>query len=140
MTKDLLPKFLIGLVIVLIIVIVVKQFGSNSQTYNVKGRITGIGPQKKVVIISHKAIGNYLKANITPFNVKDTSKVKNFKSGDAVSFLLHVRGDSTWIDNLHQIADSLVSKNPAGKKSLYKKIPKSERRKNNKEDTLSYHS
>ncbi|HKJ34465.1 MAG TPA: SCO family protein [Balneolales bacterium] len=114
MSKDLFPKIVIILLVGLVALIVYQQFGNSERTFSAKGRIMGFGSDPHTVIIAHEDIPGYMKAMTMKFYVTDTTNIQSLNIGDAVGFSLHVNRDSAWVSNLHQIADSLVSKHPGG--------------------------
>lgn len=59
--------------------------------YETTGAIVSITPNKKMVMISHHEIPNFMMAMTMPFAVKDTSLLVGFQVKDSVKLLIEHR-------------------------------------------------
>ncbi|HKJ44696.1 MAG TPA: SCO family protein [Balneolales bacterium] len=128
MSKDILPKLIIILIVALVAIIVYQQFLNNTETYDAKGRIVGFSSDPHTVMIEHEDIPGYMRAMTMPFYVPDTTQLQGLDIDEAVAFKLHVNRDSAWVTGIHQIADSLVSEHPAGNNLPDVKEPKNSKK------------
>jgi protein SCO1/2 len=76
---------------------------TNLQTYQVKGAIKELFPEKKKVKIAHEDIPNYMEAMTMMFDVKDAKELAGLQAGDTVSFRMLVTDDDGWIDQLKKL-------------------------------------
>lgn len=87
---------------------------SRERTYDVQGRIAGFG-DGATLIVEHSDIEGLMPAMTMSFSVGDTTNLSALHTGDAVSFQLHIRGDSTWIDDITRLPDDALPEHPAGR-------------------------
>ncbi len=97
------------------ILLLVSASCTNERTYEVQGRVAGFGDGPSL-IVEHEEIRGLMPAMTMPFDVGDASALDTLHAGDAVAFVLHIRGDSTWIDEIRRLPDSAVAEHPAGKR------------------------
>lgn len=72
----------------------------NARVYPATGRVQEVKANERMVVIAHEAITNYMSAMTMPFRVKDATQLAGLKSGDAISFQLHVTDSESWIDHV----------------------------------------
>ena len=82
-----------------------------SKVYPATGYVREIKAGERTVVIEHDAITNYMPAMTMPFHVKDAGQMAGLKSGDAVSFQLHVTETESWIDHITRTGSSPVTEN-----------------------------
>lgn len=87
---------------------------ADEKTYDVQGRIAGFG-DVRTLIVEHGDIPGLMPAMTMPFDVRGTGDLDTLHVGDAVAFVLHVRGDSTWIDHIRRLPDDALPEHPAGR-------------------------
>lgn len=88
---------------------------SGDRSYEVQGRIVGFG-DGATVIVEHGDIDGLMPAMTMPFSARDGAALDSLYTGDAVSFVLHIRGDSSWIDQIEKLPDDAVPPHPAGRR------------------------
>jgi protein SCO1/2 len=76
---------------------------TNLQTYQVKGVIKELLPERKKVRIAHEEIPNYMEAMTMMLDVKEAAELDGLQVGDTVSFRMLVTDDDGWIDQLRKI-------------------------------------
>ena len=76
---------------------------TNLQTYQVKGVIKELLPEKKKVKIAHEEIPNYMEAMTMMFDVRDANGLAGLQVGDTVLFRMLVTDDDGWIDQLKKL-------------------------------------
>jgi protein SCO1 len=74
-----------------------------ARTFAVKGIILKIEPGGDEVVVQNEAISNYMDAMTMPFPLKNSDAVAGLKSGDKVTFQLHVTPDDSWADHFAKI-------------------------------------
>lgn len=68
------------------------------RTFDGRGVVLTVKPDRAQVIIRHEAITNYMAAMTMPFNIKDTNELSGLERGDEVKFQLHVTDTESWVD------------------------------------------
>jgi protein SCO1/2 len=76
---------------------------ATTKTFSGRGTILEIKTNSSQVVIRHEAIAGYMDAMTMPFKVKDPAPLTGLKSGDQVTFQLHVTADESWVDRLQKI-------------------------------------
>jgi len=76
---------------------------TNLQTYQVKGVIKELVPEKKKIKIAHENIPNYMEAMTMMLDVRDASELAGLQVGDTISFRMLVTDDDGWIDQLKKL-------------------------------------
>jgi Cu/Ag efflux protein CusF len=76
---------------------------TNLQTYQVKGVIKELVPERKKVKIAHEDIPNYMEAMTMMLDVRDANELTGLQVGDTVSFRMLVTDDDGWIDQLKKL-------------------------------------
>lgn len=76
--------------------------------YSVRGIIKAIPKKGTSIHIKHEAIANYMPAMTMPFSAKTRDAFAEFEVGDAVSFMLYVTKNSSWIDHIQHIKTDLT--------------------------------
>ncbi len=71
-----------------------------TRTFQVKGVVHEIMPDKNRVRIAHEEIPGYMKAMTMPFDVKTPADLTGIKPGDTVSFRMVVTDTDGWIENI----------------------------------------
>lgn len=90
---------------------------SGQRSYEVQGRVVGFG-DGAMVIVEHGDIDGLMPAMTMPFTAYDDAALDSLYTGDAVAFVLHIRGDSSWIDQIRKLPDDAVPPHPAGTPDL----------------------
>lgn len=79
------------------------QFAStNTQTFEVKGVVREVFPEKKQVKIDHEKIPNYMDAMTMDFEVKNTNELQGLQAGDQIAFRMVVTSEDGWIENIRK--------------------------------------
>ncbi len=86
---------------------------ASERSYEVEGRIAGFGDDR-TLIVEHGDIPGLMPAMTMPFDVRGSVDLDALHVGDAVGFVLHIRGDSSWIDEVRRLPDAAVPEHPAG--------------------------
>lgn len=68
--------------------------------YETTGAVVSITPNKKMVMISHHEIPNFMMAMTMPFAVKDTSLLDGIQVRDSVKLLIEQRGNDIALKGL----------------------------------------
>jgi protein SCO1 len=71
--------------------------GPGVRIYPAHGVVEEIKPDRKIVIIRHQAISNYMAAMTMPFNVKDPNELAGLQRGSLIDFDLHVTTNESWV-------------------------------------------
>lgn len=77
--------------------------GCGRKTYQVKGVVQEVSPEKKQVSVAHERIPGYMDAMTMKFDVKDTNELAGLKPGDDISFRMIVTDDDGWIDQVKRL-------------------------------------
>jgi protein SCO1/2 len=91
------------LMVVLCVALAVLVQGCGRKTYQVKGVVQEVFPEKKQVSIKHEKIPGYMDAMTMKFDVRDTNELTGLKPGDDVSFRMIVTEDDGWIDQVKRL-------------------------------------
>lgn len=76
---------------------------ARTRTFTVKGKVRGVPPDHKTVILEHEDIPKFMPSMTMPFDVKDAASVETLKVGDAISFRLVVTDNDSWIEEIKKI-------------------------------------
>jgi protein SCO1/2 len=76
---------------------------SGTNTYQVKGVVHDVMPDKNKVSIAHEKIPGYMDAMTMSFDVKNPSELGGIKPGDLVSFRMVVTETDGWIENVTKL-------------------------------------
>jgi len=76
---------------------------SNEQSFEARGVLKELSPGAGTVLVSHEAISNYMNAMTMPFKVKESKELTGLRTGDRISFRLHVTETESWIGQLAKI-------------------------------------
>ncbi len=76
---------------------------TNPRTFQVKGVIQELRPEKKKVLIAHEEITNYMEAMTMLLDVRDVKELQGLQPGDSVTFRMLVTEDDGWIDQLQKL-------------------------------------
>lgn len=93
-----------SLVLALLLVFVAGCF---SRSYEVRGIVVGFGDDGRTVIIDHEEVQGYMPAMTMPFTASDAAELAPVENGQRVAFTLHVNRDSSWIDGLEVLPDTV---------------------------------
>src|SRR5688500_11028980 len=74
------------LILILCATLLVLAQGCGRKTYQVKGVVHEVSPEKKQVRVEHERIPGYMDAMTMMFDVKDTNELTGLKPGDNISF------------------------------------------------------
>jgi len=75
---------------------------TGERLFAAKGVILEVKLEDKSVVIRHEAISNFMAAMTMPFNVKEPEELAGLRSGDSVSFRLHVTEIQSWVDQIRK--------------------------------------
>ena len=78
-----------GLTFAIFAAMMTETVGS-AKTWAVDGIVVAVDPVARTMLVSHRAIGNYMPAMAMPFRVDDMSALKTLQPGDRVTFELNV--------------------------------------------------
>lgn len=84
-----------------------KTKNAELRTFNATGIVEEINPNKTIVI-KHGAISNFMDAMTMPFTVRDESELNGLKSGDEISFALHVTDTDSWVSQIKKTGTAPV--------------------------------
>jgi len=70
------------------------------KSYDVRGVIRELRPDKKEMVIKHETIPGYMEAMIMPFTVRDPKFFEQVLVGDSVAFKLRVTKKEDWMEDL----------------------------------------
>lgn len=76
---------------------------SQSKTYQVRGVVRELRPDKTQLVIKHEEIPGYMESMIMPFTVHEPKVFKAVKPGDIIEFRLTVNDREDWIDQIKVI-------------------------------------
>ena len=76
---------------------------TNLRTFQVKGVVREILPEKKKIKITHEEISGYMEAMTMLLDVKDAKELTGLQAGDSLSFRMLVTDDDGWIDQLKKL-------------------------------------
>ena len=81
----------------------------NQRVFVVEGQIIGFSDSDNRIFINHEEIPGYMDAMTMPFTIRNRQEIELFTIGDAIRFEFHVSPDSSWIQNIERIPDSLLN-------------------------------
>jgi len=87
---------------------------AGTTNYVVRGMLKEVKPSEHQLVIAHDEIPNFMKAMTMPFNVKDSSLLKQVTPGQMIRFTLHVKENESWIDNI----ESVTASQPTSSKNM----------------------
>ena len=87
---------------------VAMAIAKTNQSFQVKGVVQAVKPEKRTVRIKHEAIPDYMPAMTMDFDVKDAQELKDLKAGDTVTFRMVVTENEGWIDQIKRIETAPV--------------------------------
>jgi protein SCO1/2 len=76
---------------------------NNRQTYEVKGVVKEVMPDRKKAKIAHEDIPGYMEAMTMLLDVKDTNELNGLQPGDNITFRMVVLEDDGWIENVKKL-------------------------------------
>ena len=76
---------------------------TNQRTFQVKGVVREILPERKKIKITHEEIPGYMEAMTMMLDVKDAKELSGLQAGDSLSFRMLVTEDDGWIDQLKKL-------------------------------------
>lgn len=79
----------------------------SEQRFHVRGEVRGIDLVAQSIRIKHEEIPNYMAAMTMPFNVRESSILKNLKLGDQVGFELVVTKDDSWVASIQKLSEDI---------------------------------
>jgi protein SCO1/2 len=94
---------LFALVIACAVTLFACDRGENNQSYETRGVIRSISPDRSTLDIQHEDIPNFMPSMTMPFLVRDQSEITGLKLGDAISFRMMVTKSDFWIDHVKKI-------------------------------------
>ena len=87
--------------------------GTNQRTFQVKGVVREIIPERKKIKITHEEISGYMEAMTMMLDVKDAKELIGLQAGDSLSFRMVVTEDDGWIDQLMKLDEPRTPLPPA---------------------------
>ena len=97
---------------VLLAVLAVSCTSQKRTTYQVKGVIKEITPDRKQAQIAHENIPGYMDAMTMMFDVKDSKELEGLQPNDQVSFRMIVTENDGWIDQVKKIGTVTPTNTP----------------------------
>jgi protein SCO1/2 len=76
----------------------------SAKSYEARGVIRQIAPDKHSVTIQHEAIAGYMGAMTMDFPVKETNELNGLAPGDEIIFKLVVRENDDWIEDVRFVS------------------------------------
>src|SRR5687768_198942 len=73
---------------------------ANQKTYDLKGKVVAVEPDKYLVTIAHEEVPDYMPAMTMPFTVRSEADLKILAPEDEVNATLVVNGSQSWLENL----------------------------------------
>ncbi len=86
---------------------------AGDKRFDARGRVVGFGDDDHTVIVSHEAIKGYMPAMTMTMQARES--VAGLAQGDPIGFTLVVTREASWIENIHPIADSLLTPATSGR-------------------------
>jgi protein SCO1 len=96
----------LSLLLTVITLIVVSASGgcsrssANQKTYDLKGKVVAVEPDKHLVTIAHEEVPEFMPAMTMPFTVRNEADLKILAPEDEVNATLVVDGSQSWLENL----------------------------------------
>ena len=87
--------------------------GTNQRTFQVKGVVREIIPERKKIKITHEEISGYMEAMTMMLDVRDAKELFGLQAGDSLSFRMVVTEDDGWIDQLKKLDEPRTPLPPA---------------------------
>jgi protein SCO1/2 len=81
-----------------------------TRDFTVRGVVRETRPAKSQLVVKHEEIPGYMDAMTMPFQVRDPKILESVKSGDAITFQLHVTDKDHWIDGLKVVGAGVGDK------------------------------
>lgn len=73
-------------------------------TYEVRGLVKAIAPDRRSATIKHEEIPGYMKAMTMMLDVHDTNEFNGIAPGDEIKFKMRVAEDEDWIEGIRFVA------------------------------------
>lgn len=73
---------------------------ANQKTYDLKGKVVAVEPEKHLVTIAHEEVPDYMPAMTMPFTVRSEADLQILAPEDEVNATLVVDGSQSWLENL----------------------------------------
>lgn len=73
---------------------------ANQKTYDLKGKVVAVEPDKHLVTIAHEEVPEFMPAMTMPFTVRSEADLKILAPEDEVNATLVVDGSQSWLENL----------------------------------------
>ena len=71
-----------------------------ARSYDARGIVREIAPDRREATIQHQAIPNFMGAMTMDFTVRNTNELQNLAPGDEISFKLLVTETNSWIESV----------------------------------------
>lgn len=81
------------------------------RTFDVRGRVAGLGGDGRTVFVEHEEVPGYMPAMTMPFEAR--ADLPALDVGDAVAFRLVVGPEQAWIEGVERLPDDAVPEHPA---------------------------
>lgn len=82
---------------------------TGAMSYQARGVIQQITPDRRHATIAHEAISGYMPAMIMDFPLRDTNELAGIAPADEITFTLMVRSNEDWIENVRFVAHSTLA-------------------------------
>ena len=83
---------------------------SSVRTFAVLGVVEEVIPGQSALVVSHEAIGSFMRAMTMPFNVRPAQEMLGMQPGDAISFRLSMTETESWIDRIMKLGFGSVAR------------------------------
>ncbi len=93
--------------------VVASPAAEKETSYDVRGVIQELRPEKKEMVIRHETIPGYMDAMVMPFTVRDPALFQQVGVGDSVTFKLRVTQQQDWLEDLKVTAHGKEPDTPA---------------------------
>ena len=77
---------------------------TGTKSYDARGVVRQIAPDRRKVTIQHEAIAGFMPAMTMEFNVKDTNELIGISPSDEITFKLVVGENDSWVEGIHFVA------------------------------------
>jgi protein SCO1 len=77
-----------------------RRSSANQKTYDLKGKVVAVEPDKHLVTIAHEEVPDFMPAMTMPFTVRSEADLQILAPDDEVNATLVVDGSHSWLENL----------------------------------------
>jgi protein SCO1/2 len=94
------------------VLIAARVAGADSRTFEVRGLVEKLIPDRGEVVIRHETIPGYMDAMTMPFRAPKSQDLAGLRPGDTITFRLNVTEHDGWIDQVKVIAPARPDTHP----------------------------